>query len=40
MRNAANDVTEALIADAGHWLMEEQPAATIAAVHTFLADKR
>jgi len=37
MRNAATDVTELVIADAGHWLMEEQPAATIAAVREFLA---
>src|SRR6266850_1024455 len=36
MRNAANNVTEVVIANSGHWLMEEQPAATIAAVHDFL----
>ena len=36
MRNAADNVTEVLIANSGHWLMEEQPAATIAAVHNFL----
>ncbi len=36
MRNAANDVTEVVIANSGHWLMEEQPAATIAAVRAFL----
>ena len=28
MRNAAIHVTEVIIPDAGHWLMEEQPAAT------------
>jgi len=37
MSNAATDVTEVIIADSGHWLMEEQPAATIAAVKTFLS---
>ena len=36
MRNAATDVTELVIPDAGHWLMEEQPAATIKAVREFL----
>jgi pimeloyl-ACP methyl ester carboxylesterase len=36
MRAAATDVEEVVIAGAGHWLMEEQPAATIAAVRAFL----
>lgn len=36
MRAAATDVTEVVIPDSGHWLMEEQPAATIAAVRAFL----
>ncbi|MDB5414582.1 MAG: alpha/beta hydrolase [Rubritepida sp.] len=36
MRFAAEDVTEGVIADAGHWLMEEQPAATVAAITAFL----
>jgi pimeloyl-ACP methyl ester carboxylesterase len=36
MRNAATNVTEVVIPNAGHWLMEEQPAATIAAVRSFL----
>jgi pimeloyl-ACP methyl ester carboxylesterase len=36
MRNAATDVTEMVIPDAGHWLMEEQPAATMKAVRQFL----
>ncbi|MEA2779734.1 MAG: hypothetical protein QOK29_1278 [Rhodospirillaceae bacterium] len=40
MRAAATDVTEVVIPNAGHWLMEEQPAATIAAVRGFLAQKR
>ncbi len=39
MRNAADNVTEVVIADSGHWLMDEQPAATIAAVHSFLDPK-
>ncbi|MFD1985805.1 alpha/beta fold hydrolase [Mesorhizobium newzealandense] len=34
MRNAATDVTEVVIPNAGHWLMDEQPEATIAAVRT------
>jgi pimeloyl-ACP methyl ester carboxylesterase len=36
MRNAATNVTEVVIRDAGHWLMEEQPAATIDAITGFL----
>jgi len=36
MRFAASDVTEGVIPDAGHWLMEEQPAATVAMVRAFL----
>jgi pimeloyl-ACP methyl ester carboxylesterase len=36
MRAAATNVQELVIADAGHWLMEEQPAATIAGVRAFL----
>ncbi|MBN9562938.1 MAG: alpha/beta hydrolase [Alphaproteobacteria bacterium] len=36
MRAAATDVEELVIPDAGHWLMEEQPAATIAAIRAFL----
>ena len=39
MRNAASDVTEVVIQDAGHWLMEEQPAATMKAVRQFLDGK-
>jgi pimeloyl-ACP methyl ester carboxylesterase len=37
MRAGADDVTEAVIKDSGHWLMEEQPAATVAAIRPFLA---
>ncbi|BBD98805.1 alpha/beta hydrolase [Sphingobium amiense] len=36
MRYAATDVTEGVIPDAGHWLMEEQPKATIAMVSAFV----
>src|SRR3989441_1349022 len=39
MRNAADNVTEVMITNSGHWLMDEQPAATIAAVHNFLDRK-
>ena len=39
MRAAATDVQERVIPKSGHWLMEEQPAATVAAVRAFL-DKR
>lgn len=40
MRAAAIDVTELVIPNSGHWLMEEQPVATIAAVRTFLDRRR
>jgi len=36
MRAAATNVQEVVISQSGHWLMEEQPAATIAAVTEFL----
>jgi pimeloyl-ACP methyl ester carboxylesterase len=36
MRFVADDVTSAVIPDSGHWLMEEQPAATVAALVGFL----
>jgi pimeloyl-ACP methyl ester carboxylesterase len=39
LRFVATDVTSVVIANSGHWLMEEQPAATIAAIRSFL-DKR
>ncbi len=39
MRAAASDVTELVIPNSGHWLMEEQPAATIAAIRAFLDRK-
>jgi pimeloyl-ACP methyl ester carboxylesterase len=40
MRAAATDVTELVIPKSGHWLMEEQPAVTIAAVRAFLDQQR
>ena len=36
MRFAASDVSEEVILDAGHWLMEEQPDATVKMVRGFL----
>jgi len=40
MRFAADDVREVVIGNSGHWLMEEQPAATIAAIRSFLSTAR
>lgn len=37
MRNAATHVTEAVIPRAGHWLMEEEPAATTKVIVDFLS---
>jgi pimeloyl-ACP methyl ester carboxylesterase len=37
MRFVANNVSGAVIAKAGHWLMEEQTAATVALIRAFLA---
>jgi pimeloyl-ACP methyl ester carboxylesterase len=37
MRNAATNVQEVIVPNVGHWLMEEAPAATIAAVRDFVA---
>src|SRR5713101_6920354 len=36
LRFVATDVTSQIIANSGHWMMEEQPAATIAAILAFL----
>ncbi|MCS3838373.1 pimeloyl-ACP methyl ester carboxylesterase [Pseudomonas sp. JAI111] len=36
MRNAADHVTEVVIPGAGHWLMEEAPTETIAAIRNFM----
>lgn len=37
MRNAAEDVTELVVPDAGHWLMEEAPTVIIQAIRLFIA---
>ncbi|WP_457332555.1 alpha/beta fold hydrolase [Rhizobacter sp. P5_C2] len=37
MRNAATNVTELVIPRAGHWLMEEEPAAVVQGVKDFLS---
>ncbi|MGN6819395.1 MAG: alpha/beta fold hydrolase [Sphingomonas sp.] len=39
MRAAAGDVTELVVPNAGHWLMEEQPRITIDAISSFLRGK-
>jgi pimeloyl-ACP methyl ester carboxylesterase len=39
LRFVASDVTGAVIANSGHWLMEEQPANTMAAILPFLNAK-
>jgi pimeloyl-ACP methyl ester carboxylesterase len=39
LRFVATDVTASVINNSGHWLMEEQPAATIAAIRAFLDRK-
>ncbi|WP_395337134.1 alpha/beta hydrolase [Novosphingobium sp. BL-8H] len=36
MRTAAGNVTELVIPDSGHWLMEEQPKQTVGAIAAFL----
>jgi pimeloyl-ACP methyl ester carboxylesterase len=38
LRFVATDVTGAVVPNSGHWLMEEQPAATIETVRLFLGD--
>jgi pimeloyl-ACP methyl ester carboxylesterase len=40
MRFAATDVAQAVIDDAGHWLMEEQPSATVKVVRDFLDQRK
>jgi pimeloyl-ACP methyl ester carboxylesterase len=37
MRAAGDDVTEGIVPDSGHWIMEENPQATIRLVRDFLA---
>jgi pimeloyl-ACP methyl ester carboxylesterase len=39
LRFVATDLRGAVIANSGHWLMEEQPAATTAAIMTFIDEK-
>jgi len=39
MRFAADNVREVVIPDSGHWLMEEQPKATVAAIVEFLSEQ-
>jgi pimeloyl-ACP methyl ester carboxylesterase len=39
MRSAASNVTEGVIPDSGHWIMEENPKATVAMVRDFLASR-
>jgi pimeloyl-ACP methyl ester carboxylesterase len=36
MRFAANNVEEGVVPDAGHWIMEENPKATVSMVRAFL----
>ena len=36
MRAAADDVTEGIVPGSGHWIMEENPSATVQMVRAFL----
>ena len=36
MRAAGDDVTEGVVPDSGHWIMEENPRATIKLVRDFI----
>ena len=38
MRAAAANVREGIIPESGHWIMQENPQATIALVREFLAE--
>lgn len=40
MRNVATDVTGAVIPEAGHWIMEENPTPAVALIEDFLGEKR
>jgi len=40
MKSAADNVEGVSIPASGHWLMEEQPSATVAAIRAFLAKPR
>ena len=37
MRSGGDDVTEGIVPDSGHWIMEESPGATVELVRDFLA---
>jgi pimeloyl-ACP methyl ester carboxylesterase len=37
MRSAASNVTEGIVPNSGHWIMEENPEATIALVTDFIS---
>ena len=39
LRFVATDVTSVVIPNSGHWLMEEQPTATVASIRAFLDEK-
>jgi pimeloyl-ACP methyl ester carboxylesterase len=39
MKLVATNVTAAVIRDSGHWLIEEQPEATVMAIRHFLDGK-
>ena len=39
MRAAASNVTEGVVPDSGHWIMEENPVATVKLVREFLEGK-
>jgi pimeloyl-ACP methyl ester carboxylesterase len=40
MRAAAEDVREGIVPDSGHWIMEENPTATIKLVRDFLESSK
>jgi len=40
MRFAATNVTEGVVPDSGHWIMEENPSATVTMVRAFLTGKK
>jgi len=40
MRHVASNVEEEVVAGAGHWLMEERPAYTVALIRRFLDGRR
>jgi len=39
MRFAAENVTEGIVPDSGHWIIEENPDATVKLVRAFLDGK-